>query len=451
MARISSEQKELQKFFEIINIPLMYWQLAIITVIKKEMIVGISVRRQTGKTQLVLAMMFAKALIGQSSVFFGISSTQVKDVMRRGVKAARILEKMGLVDKIADSHGMQVIYFKNGARCFFRIQTSDQFEGLTDIDFLIYDEAQKLPDEFVEATLPLFDNSDHKSAVFLGTPPTDDDFRQVGFNTFHRLHDAAGPGWIEYSAYPKYRSDLVCDLAAAKRADPAWRRKKDFAKSIKAYQETMSHEAFCRQILGVWKDRSAITLIPPYLSPDQVRQVIALKGSRESTFTCSIGLDVSCEKIYVAMSDSQNRIEIVGAYDVKSGMDNLAQWVKDQGRIITKVNIPATQRGKVLAKLIRSTCKTPVDMIDVPEMGARIDRFLTYLSDGKVKVYDTGEGERTALASFYLGFDTRSGSHFIDAGNPHDKARMLAIVAGTELFKAPSAMDSDMMKAMVSA
>jgi hypothetical protein len=390
--------------------------------------------RQAGKTETILAWLILGAVQGYSGLFFSHDSNTVNAAMARFSQVCVPLmdPSVGLVKKISPSNGFTQVEFTSGAMVYFRVRTPGAGRGLT-FDRIVFDEAAIMDGSALAEVTPTLTNSKQRRILMAGTPPTPDDIRKYGTDTPWIKARAAGKNWMELSSAPEYDPELPTDLEAVRKANPMWRRITDLKGLIELELSKMSHEAFCRERLGVWNLPKPGEQHDPYLTKAEVDAMLTTQGTRDNTrFTAAIGILPGADEAYIAMSDGAIT-EIAETFDIGMGqLYELVDWITERARTqIDEIRIPNNQRGKALEKMLREKrLSQKVKMITVPEASSKISLFLKQTSEGSLKVYKSDE-TYMALTSFWLGIVPMSGSVDIRAGLDNDAARVIALTYAT--------------------
>ena len=162
-----------------------------------------------------------------------------------------------LINRVEKLDSGGVVYFNSGGYVFIAVRSKDVGVGLT-FDFIIWDEAQKVSQEMNEGLSPVLQTSNLKVELFIGTPPTREDFERYNDSTFIRkkkeylaASDKKKVNYMEFSAADEYSPDIKIDVNVLKKANPAILagRVPDWEKDFKRRVGNMSHEALCRQYL----------------------------------------------------------------------------------------------------------------------------------------------------------------------------------------------------------
>ncbi len=233
--------------------------------------VGVSVPRQNGKSQLMVARILAGVLLFEERKIV-VSAHQADTARESFNKLIEILEADGngwLMDRVRPNGIMnainrEAVRFRNGATVQFKARTGAGGRGFSS-DCLMLDEAQRLKRSAwvsINSTMSAMPNP---QVWLLGTPPTPEDEGEV----FGSVRDAAVKGasdsaaWAEWSAdpaSPEYQ-DAYDDLAAKKwspaveyvcwSANPAWNQRIN-QEVVQGELETYSADEFGLDRLGIW-------------------------------------------------------------------------------------------------------------------------------------------------------------------------------------------------------
>lgn len=235
--------------------------------------VGVSVPRQNGKSQLMVARILAGVLLFEERKIV-VSAHQADTARESFNKLVEILEADGnewLMDRVRPNGIMnainrEAVKFKNGATVQFKARTGSGGRGFSS-DCLMLDEAQRLRRAAwvsINSTMSAMPNP---QVWLLGTPPTPEDDGEV----FGSVRDAAikgssdGSAWAEWSAdpaSPEYQA-AYDDLRATPprwtpaveyicwTANPAWNQRIN-QEVVQGELETYSPDEFSLDRLGIW-------------------------------------------------------------------------------------------------------------------------------------------------------------------------------------------------------
>lgn len=230
-------------------------------------------------------------------------------------REARTLMK--LVDKanggsIRYTNGEWALYLSNGSSIEYCTRTNAGGRGFDGINLLIYDEAQQLTDEHVEALGPVTDAAVGDSVImYLGTPPNE----AAPGTVFRRHRDAAltdpGPNesWHEWSIEKLPPSDSTFEdlVPLIEATNPSYelprpghltesRTRRNFA--------DMSFEGFCRERLGYWVEAVVTNAALDKTSWDALKN---LEPKTDGQLKRTIGIKFSPDGEHVAVVNASKQ------------------------------------------------------------------------------------------------------------------------------------------------
>jgi len=320
--------------------------------------VGVSLARQNGKSQLLVARALAGALLfGEKKIV--ISAHQADTARETFGKMIEILEADGngwLMDRVKPNGIMNAINresikFRNGATIQFKARTGAGGRGFSS-DCLMLDEAQRLKRSSwvsINSTMSAMPNP---QVWLLGTPPTREDDGEV----FESIRAAAISGGSLSSAWAEWGVDPADPaIAAAYRAgspvwsadverlcwesNPAWNIRMNHD-VVRGEFESYTREEFSLDRWGIWLDDvNAARYWSSEMwedagvteAPDRVRSIavaFSVDGSRVSTAGA-------------VKHDGGVHVELVAAYSgaLDAGVSQLADWLAERWRNLASISI----------------------------------------------------------------------------------------------------------------
>lgn len=230
---------------------------------------GLSVPRQNGKN-LILELREVEELVVGGHILH--TAHRVKTAKKSFSRLSRYFGRdcpdlENMVVNIRRTNGEEAIYLSNGGSIEFVARNRGASRGFDDITLVVFDEAQELTDEQLEAimfTLAASQSGD-RQMIFTGTPPGPTSPGEV----FGRTRDAALSGkdgglcWHEWSVEecpPKYATfeSLVDHVYAA---NPSMGYTLDVEFTQTEFSKS-SIDGFARERLGWWSGASANMAIP---------------------------------------------------------------------------------------------------------------------------------------------------------------------------------------------
>lgn len=224
--------------------------------------VGISVPRQNGKSQLMVARILAGVLLFEEKKIV-VSAHQADTARESFNKLVEILEADGnewlmarvKPNGIMNAINREAVKFRNGATVQFKARTGAGGRGFSS-DCLMLDEAQRLKRSAwvsINSTMSAMPNP---QVWLLGTPPTPEDEGEV----FGSVRDAAIGGasessaWCEWAASP---DDDPAEEYTRWKANPAWNTRINH-EIVQGEFETYSPDEFSLDRLGIWASETGI-------------------------------------------------------------------------------------------------------------------------------------------------------------------------------------------------
>lgn len=230
---------------------------------------GLAVPRQNGKNAVVeIRELFGIVVLGEKWLH---SAHEVKTARKAFLRLASFFESRqkypelaDLVKEVRKTNGQEAIVLTNGGSVEFIARSKGSGRGFT-VDALLFDEAQELGDEALEAMIPT--NSagplGNPQTIYTGTPPGPKATGEV----FTRLHDAGHAGKDKRLCWLEWGAPRGCNLdnrAMWARANPAYGYRLNFD-VIEAERTTFDDAGFARERLGMWDAVSASAAMDPAL------------------------------------------------------------------------------------------------------------------------------------------------------------------------------------------
>lgn len=226
--------------------------------------VGLSVPRQNGKSQLLVARALAGALLfGERKI---VISAHQQDVARESfTKLMEIIDAdanaslRARVKSVMNALNREHVKFANGATIQFKARSGSGSRGFSS-DCLMLDEAQILSQRAwvsINSTMSAMPNP---QVWLLGTPPTPEDDGEV----FGSVRSSAMSGQSTAVAWLEWAADPTADPALEHTrwsANPAWNVRLNH-EVVQGEFETYPADRFALDRLGVWASDEATTVIP---------------------------------------------------------------------------------------------------------------------------------------------------------------------------------------------
>lgn len=327
---------------------------------------GLACPRQNGKNGTLEGREFFGLVVKGERILHTAHQTKTSKRSFRRIEAMfadkRHPEILALVKDIRYTNGEEAIELFNGGRIEFSTRTRQSARGFDGISLVVYDEAQELTDEQVEATMATLAASatNSRQILYTGTPP----YPGCPGDVFRRVRNSAMAGggeresWHEWSVPGENLEAIdVEDVRLWYEANPALGRRltEEFTKSE---LRTMSKDGFARERLGWWspvlvnKELSAI--------PESVWDACVsheLKPEGKTAYGVKFTLDGSEVALCGAVIPREGpaRISLIARRPTGTGIQWLADWLIDRYAKASCVVIDGRNGADVLVEKIAET------------------------------------------------------------------------------------------------
>lgn len=227
---------------------------------------GLSVPRQNGKNAILeMRELYGLCIVGEKILH---TAHEVKTARKAFIRLCTFFENdrlypelAAMVIQIRKTNGQEAITLSNGGSIEFSARSKGAARGFT-VDVVVYDEAQELTDEQMEAIMSTMSAapSGNRQLIFTGTPP----YPRCPGEVFGRIR-AEGHGkdrdpqlsWHEWSV------EEIGDIADRRRwyaTNPAMGIRLDETFTEKEMR-TLSSDGFARERLGWWAAAAGMAVI----------------------------------------------------------------------------------------------------------------------------------------------------------------------------------------------
>lgn len=324
---------------------------------------GLSLPRQNGKNVCLEAREFYGMVIGGEKILHTAHQVRTsKKSFRRLV--AMFTDKhhpeiMDIVRSIRYTNGEECIELANGGRIEFSARSRQAARGFDGISLVVFDEAQELTDDQVEALMPTLSASatGTRQLIYTGTPP----YPGCPGDVFRRRRDVSisdpGPhdAWHEWSVEAESIEQINSeDISLRYMTNPALgiRLTEEF---ISEELRSMSKDGFARERLGWWtpitehKREYAISeelwasCASKELKPEG-KTAYGVKFSADGAEVCLCGA--------VIPSEGPARISLIRRELTGKGLQWLANWLNERYETASCVVIDGRNGVDVLVEKI---------------------------------------------------------------------------------------------------
>ena len=357
--------------------------------------VGLSVPRQNGKSQLLVARALAGALLfGEKKI---VISAHQQDTARESFsKLMEIIDAdanatlRARVKSVMNALNREAVRFNNGSAIQFKARSGSGSRGFSS-DCLMLDEAQILSQRAwvsINSTMSAMPNP---QVWLLGTPPTPEDDGEV-FGSVRRSATDAGStsvAWLEWAADPKAPDFDPASEYTRWSANPAWNLRINH-EVVQGEHETYPPDRFALDRLGIWASDVGSTRL---ITPDEW----SATGTPEPPATTGIktfGIAFSLDGSRVAVSGGLKHpdgihVELVGAHSgsMAAGVASLADWLAERKDTTALYAIAGQAGAAVLAEALiaRGAPRRAVHVCSSPEYFTSNAMFYDAVREGAVE------------------------------------------------------------------
>lgn len=309
--------------------------------------IGISVPRQNGKSQLLVARALAGALLfGEKKI---VVSAHQQDTARESFsKLMEIIEadeNAALRSRLDTRFGRggvmnalnrEAVKFSNGAMIQFKARSGAAGKGFSS-DCLLLDEAQILGSRAWTSINSTMSAMRNPQVWLLGTPPQDED----DCYAFDMVRRAAVDGkstasaWCEWSADPGAADYDPATEYTRWQANPAWNTRINH-EVVQGEFETYSVDRFAQDRLGIWRDENILGA--RVITADEWRATGIESPPTQGLKSFGVKFAPDGSTVAVAAARKPNEgpihVELVGAHtgSMNAGTASLAAWLAERWR-----------------------------------------------------------------------------------------------------------------------
>lgn len=329
---------------------------------------GLALPRQNGKNVCLEGREFFGLVIGGERILH--TAHQVRTAKKSFNRLVRMFtdkrhpEILQLVKNIRRTNGEESIELYTGGSIEFSARSRQAARGFDGISLVVYDEAQELTDDQVEAIMSTLSASatGTRQIIYTGTPPypgcPGDVFRRRRTNCLENpgKHDA----WHEWSAPGESVEEIdVANRELWYQTNPAMgiRLSEEFTAEECS---TMSADGFARERLGWWSpiltrqtdfalDKAAWEACASIHKKPEGKTAYGIKFSADGAFVCLCGA--------VIPEDGPARISLIDLQPCGKGIRWLADWLNQRYGKASCVVIDGRNGVDVLIERIQDTWK----------------------------------------------------------------------------------------------
>ena len=362
---------------------------------------GLAVPRQNGKNVCLEAREFFGMAIRGERVLH--TAHQVRTSKKSFRRLERIFtdrrhpEVRKLVQSIRYTNGEEAIELINGGRIEFSARSRQAARGFDGISLVVYDEAQELTDDQIEAIMSTLaaSSTDSRQIIYTGTPPypgcPGNVFRR--FRTTCTSEPGAHDAWHEWSVDAESVQDINdADSALWYMSNPAMgvRLSEEFTAEER---RTMSADGFARERLGWWSPvlTAQVDLAIPAVAWDACASPLPKPEGKTAygvKFTVDGAMVCLCGAVIAPNGDA--RVSLIEHRPTGRGTQWLADWLNERAGRASVVVIDGRNGADVLIDKISGMWKAK-DGIKRPtarEVVAAVSTLTNAVSERTVTWFD---------------------------------------------------------------
>ncbi|MGV5046879.1 terminase [Rhodococcus pyridinivorans] len=315
---------------------------------------AMSIPRQVGKTYFVGSSLFGMCANTKLTAIWTAHRTRTAGETFRSMQGlAKRKDVAPHIARIVLGAGTESVEFTNGSRILFGARERGFGRGFSEIDVLVFDEAQILSESAMDDMIPATNAASNPLVVMLGTPPKPSDPGEV----FTMIREEALSGEGDGIAYIEFSADRHADhndREAWRKANPSFPHRTS-ERAMLRMKKNLSEDSFRREALGVWDEsirhRAAI-------KPAEWEALTDV-GPADGTRPHALAVDMS-PLGDISVSACWIEDEFAHAEEVWAGTDSeeVVRWIAGRTRRRTPVMILGSSPAAALIPQLRARSVT---------------------------------------------------------------------------------------------
>lgn len=359
----------------------------------------VSIPRQVGKTYLFGAIVFALCLLhpGLTVIWTAHRVKTAKETFG-SMSGLTKQEKVGAhIAQVVRGRGDEAILFANGSRILFGAREAGFGRGFSDVDILVFDEAQILSESAMEDMVAAQNVASNPLTILTGTPPRPKDPGEVFTLTRQEAldGDTAETLYIELSAD---RGGDLMDRGQWKKANPSFPFRTP-ERAMLRMKKNLSEDSFRREALGVWDEMSRHQPVIKKSAWLDLSDVGPGDGARPD----ALGVDMSHDRL-ISVGACWVEAESAHIEEVWAGSSTIAavEWLVEHTDrrmpvFIDSMSPAAALIAELKARRVNVTQSTAGDMAKGCGMFEDRANAKTLTHSNQARVNDALEGARKRL------------------------------------------------------
>lgn len=218
----------------------------------------ISIPRQVGKTYLIACIIFALCLLepGLKVIWTAHRKSTSAETFRQFDGMAQRPKVAPHIRQVLRGKGDESIWFANGSSIEFGARESGFGRGRTDVDVLVFDEGQILPESTLEDMGATQNVAKNPLTFVMGTPPRPKDDGEF----FSALRQEALDGESDGTLYIETSADRGADpmdRTQWRKGNPSFPHRTSERAMLRLRKKLKSQDSWNREALGIWDKQAA--------------------------------------------------------------------------------------------------------------------------------------------------------------------------------------------------
>lgn len=342
----------------------------------------ISIPRQVGKTYLIGCIIFAMCLLepGLTVIWTAHRKATAGETFAQFDGMAEKPKVKGHVRQVLRGKGDEKIIFNNGSRILFGARESGFGRGFTDVDILVFDEAQIMTEATLEDMAAAQNVAKNPLTFMMGTPPRPKDPGEM----FALMRQEALDGESDSTLYIETSAERGSDPMNRDQwrlANPSFPHRTTERAMLRLRKKLKSEESWAREALGIWDQ---VTKMFSPIDAFAWREGVDMGPLDDTERPVAFGVDASHDRQFSVgaawLVDDQVHVEEVWAGP--SEADCLA-WLDAAAPVRTPILIDALSPAASLIPALRARRKK-VNQTSSADMAKGCGLFAADVKDGIV-------------------------------------------------------------------
>ncbi|BBZ65807.1 hypothetical protein MINS_12360 [Mycolicibacterium insubricum] len=249
-----------------------------------------SIPRQCGKTYLVGCIIFAVCLMqpGLTVIWTAHRKTTAAETFESFAGMAQRPKVAPHIAGVLRGRGDEKVLFTNGSRILFGARESGFGRGFSDVDIIVFDEAQIMTETTLEDMSAAQNVAVNPLTFMMGTPPRPKDPGEV----FTLMRQEALDGESDSTAYIEFSADRGADPMARaqwRKANPSFPHRTTERAMLRLRKKLKSADSWAREALGIWDE---VAVHQAITTPNHWRSLIDT-GPAGNVAPTALGIDMS--------------------------------------------------------------------------------------------------------------------------------------------------------------